>query len=95
MKRDHRFSQWLSEGMDFPLESLSGRSVIEIAEDSRVLIENHQGVIQYSSCCIGVKVYFGSVMISGCDLELTKMTREQLVISGRIESVAISRRGLK
>ena len=73
-------------------EALPARSVIEIAGDSRVLIEHHGGVREYSRERIGVSVKFGTVQIDGCGLELSRMTREQLVISGRIDGVTLLRR---
>lgn len=73
-------------------EALPARSVIEIAGDNRVLIEHHGGVREYSRDRIGVKVPFGTVQINGCSLELSRMTREQLVISGRIDGVVLLRR---
>jgi hypothetical protein len=42
---------------------------------------------------ICVRVSFGEVAVRGCNLELAKMTRGQLVILGRIDSVTMIRRG--
>ena len=77
---------------DLTGESLPARSVIEIAGDNRVLIEHHGGVREYSREQIGVTVKFGTVQISGCGLELSRMTREQLVISGQIHAITLQRR---
>ena len=63
------------------------------AGDRRVLIENHGGVTQYSAERIGVRVSYGTVCIMGCGLELKQMTKERLVIAGRIDSVNLIRRG--
>lgn len=92
MRRDHSFFQWLSDGMDLPLDAASRKCIVEIAEDKRVLVENHQGVIEYCNGCIGIKVSFGLLKISGCGLELIQMTNDQLVIAGKIEEVKLIRR---
>ena len=73
-------------------ESVPGRSIIEIAGERRVLIENHQGVAAYGRERILVNVRFGSVCISGCNLEMVHMTKDQLIIYGRIDSVGLQRR---
>lgn len=73
-------------------ESVPGRPIVEIAEDRRVLIENHQGVAAYGREMILVNVKFGSVRICGCELEILHMTREQIVVFGRIHSVGLIRR---
>lgn len=82
----------LWDRLELPGEALPGQPLVEIAGDGRVLIENHRGVREYSRERIGVKVKFGLVQICGSCLELRCMTREQLVISGRIDMVQLKRR---
>lgn len=93
MKNRRGILERLEDGADLQGEPLPSRPIVEIAGDRRVLIENHFGVTQYSREKIGVKVKYGQVMVCGCGLELTRMTKEQLVISGRIDSVTLIRRG--
>ena len=83
--------QKLLDGMDLMDETLPGIPVVEIAGENRVLIENHEGVNEYSLERIGVKVKYGQVWICGCGLKLSKMTQERLVISGRIDCVQLKR----
>lgn len=84
--------QSLWERLDLPGESFPGEVLVEIAGDNRVLIEHHRGVREYSPYRIGVKVGFGLVEICGSGLELRSMARQQLVISGCIDCVALKRR---
>lgn len=86
------FGERFAADMDLPGESVPGMTVVELAGDRRVLIEKHGGVTQYSCEKIGVKVRYGQVEISGCGLELACMSREQLVITGRIDSICLLRR---
>ena len=74
-------------------DGLAGMPIVELAGDQRVLIENHRGVIEYGAEKISVKVKYGLVCISGLEMELAKMTKEQLVIVGKIGSVTIQRKG--
>lgn len=74
------------------VDAIPGLPVIEIAGDRRVLIENHQGVAAYGKEKILVHVKYGLVCICGCNLEMMHMTKEQLVIYGRIDSVGLQRR---
>ena len=78
--------------VDLPVEAIPGQSILELLGDNRVLIEGHRGVSQYGTDKIGVNLPFGVVCISGCNLELTHMTRSQLVIRGRIDSIQLHRR---
>lgn len=83
----------LTEDLELPGEILPGQSLVELVGDSRVLIENHQGVTEYSRCRIGAIVSFGRVLVCGENLELARMTQRQLVITGRVEGVTLMRRG--
>lgn len=85
--------QMLADEADLPAEPLPGVPVVEVAGECRVLIERHAGVTEYSRERICVKVCYGLVCVCGCGLELTRMTRQQLVISGRIDGVQLLRRG--
>lgn len=84
--------KWMDR-LGLPDEYALARSLIEIADDCRVLIEHHCGVIGYGCRQICVKVKFGIVTVSGRDLELRRMSGEQLIISGKIDAVALHRRG--
>lgn len=84
--------QKLADGVDLSGEPLPGMPIVEIAGECRVLIERHGGVTEYSRERISVKVRYGMITVCGCGLELTRMTREQLVISGRIDGVQLQRR---
>ena len=66
--------------------------LLEIAGQSRVLIENHLGVLAYSLEEVQVKVRFGKFAVKGNKLELLQMDREQLVIRGQIDSVEVLRK---
>lgn len=73
-------------------ESVPGQAIIEIAGERRVLIENHHGVAEYGKDRITVNVKYGCIYIGGCNLEILHMNRDQLVITGKIDSVNIRRR---
>lgn len=78
--------------LDLPGESLPGQVLVEITGENRVLIEHHRGVREYSREQIGVNVKYGVVQVCGSCLELRYMTKEQLVISGKINCVQLMRR---
>ncbi len=79
-------------GADLPGEAVPGVPLIEIAGENRVIIENHKGVTGYSGTMICIKVSYGTVRVSGNSLTLARMTRQQLTITGIIDSVTLCRR---
>ncbi len=93
MGRGYSILAHLADEADLTAASLPGQPIVEIAGERRVLIENHRGVKEYSRERISVQVAYGLVSVCGCGLELLRMTREQLVICGRIDGVALLRRG--
>lgn len=90
MKQNY-FSK-LALGSDLPTEAAPGQPLVEIAGDSRVLIENHRGVVAYECNKIVIKVVFGHICICGNCLTLAYMSKHQLVVSGKIDSVSVVRR---
>ncbi len=83
----------LTDGMDLMGEPLPFQPLVELAGDRRVLIEHHGGVVQYSRERVCVRVRYGVVSICGCGLEISRMTGQQLVISGRIDEISVNRKG--
>ena len=77
----------LADSTDLQGEAFPGQPLVELYGDRRVLIEHHGGVTEYGREKIQVKVRYGYLCVcGGC------LTAEQLVITGRIDSVSIIRR---
>lgn len=91
MERNKRLMESLTGAADLQDAPIPGLPLIELAGDMRVLMENHCGVTEYGKERICVKVKFGQVCISGQELSLTKMTKSQLIVCGRIQSVELYR----
>lgn len=90
---DKHFMERIVTAVDLNDEPMPILPLIEIAGNTRVLIEHHGGVTQYGSCRICVRVRYGAVVISGSGLELTRMTGQQLIITGKIDGVQLERNG--
>ena len=67
--------------------------LIEISGDSRVLIENHKGIISYNCSEVCVRVQYGSLVVCGEGMYLAQIRRDSLAIVGRISAVALHRGG--
>ena len=92
MGKKRKILQAFADGLDLPTQSLPGLPVAELWGDGRVLIENHRGITQYSREEIQVKVSYGELTICGSSMELTMMTGEQLLITGKIDEIKVTRR---
>ena len=92
MGKGRMFLSHLAEETEMGADSVALRPIVEIAGGERVFIENHCGVMGYSTERILVKVKYGCISVCGCGLQLLRMTREQLIIRGRIDAVSLHRR---
>lgn len=95
MGKMYRIMEFLADRAELETEPMPAQPIVEIAGDHRVLVENHRGVSAYSAERILINVSFGTVCICGCGLRLIRMTKEQLVIRGRIDAVSLQRRNGK
>lgn len=77
---------------DLATESIPGIPLVEILGCQRVLIENHKGLTMYGCNEIRVKVSYGQLSICGSGLELARMTKQQLIITGQIDGLSLLRR---
>ncbi len=83
------FFDKMASAVDLSTEPIPGKPLVEIVGDHSVLIENHCGVISYSTQCISVKTKQGCICVFGSGLVLKRMSREQLKISGSIQNVEL------
>lgn len=92
MGKERHWLERLADQADLPGESMGVQPIVEVMGDRRVLIEQHQGVIQYGSEKICVRVRYGVVSVEGCGMELLRMSKHQLIIRGRIDQISLCRR---
>lgn len=91
MKQNMRLLDHITAAAELSDEALPGLPLVEIAGDKRVLIEHHKGVLQYAQHKISVRASYGRICISGQNLQLLKMTKDQLLITGCIDAVELMR----
>lgn len=90
MKKHRHWMDRLTDELDLTGE-VNLQSLVELAGDRRVLIENYGGIQKYQPDCICVKVKFGTVSVTGRALTIGRMDKNQLVINGRIDCVTLKR----
>ena len=67
--------------------NIPGLPLVELLGNSRMLVENHKGLICYSTEEVQIKVKGGLLCVNGKGLSVCKMTNCALVIKGCICSL--------
>ena len=86
-----KFFGWVTSMLDLPTETVKGRSLIELIDDQRLLVENHLGVITYDTNMIDIKTKFGQLCVEGRDLLMAYLTKDKIVITGQITEISLFR----
>ena len=89
MGKTGRIMDRLMMAAELPTESTGGVPITEIISNNRVVIERHKGIIGYSDDSICIHVTFGVIRVCGYRLSLAQMTKDRLVIIGKIDSVQL------
>ena len=77
--------------LDMPTETVNDRSIIELIDDHRLLVENHLGVISYETNLIDIKTKFGQLSVDGRDLTMACLSKDKIVITGQITEISLFR----
>lgn len=72
---------------EIPDEVVSDVPKVTVVNFDRILIENYKCILEYQDIFIRIKMSNGLIDISGLNLELNEMTKDDLIIRGTIESI--------
>lgn len=72
---------WVDSAAGAPRALLDGRS--------RALIENHTGIIEFSTERIRLASKLGEIVITGTDLSLCQVRADSLIVQGRVDGCAM------
>lgn len=77
----------ISEVLELPSEITLNLPKIILVGHSRMLIENHKGVIEYTSQKIRLNSGIGVIRIEGTDLILNNIAADDIIVTGKIKTV--------
>lgn len=87
--------QWAgraARALDVPVD-VFGESRITLLGGRRLLIENHQGLLQFSSEEIVVRLPSGAVAVAGHALVIEGIQPDRLQVQGVIREIRLEQRG--
>lgn len=86
-RKMRRKARKLDEILEIPVELSTDNPKITIVGFERVLIENYRGILEYQEYFVRLNTYIGIININGFNLQLEEMTTDDLLVTGKIDSI--------
>ncbi len=77
--------------LEIPQEVYSDIPKITITGFNELILENYKGILEYEEYFASISTHIGIVNINGFNLNLEKMTNDDIKITGKIESIELER----
>ena len=81
----------LDKILEMPEEVYSNTPKVTITGFNEMVLENYKGILEYEDFFASISTHIGIVNINGYNLNLEKMTNDDIKITGKIESVELER----
>lgn len=78
----------VSDFLEMPGDVMMDLPKITMVGDIKLYIENHRGIIEYSSAGVRVSVMEGEVSIAGEGLLLRNVLPDEICVEGKIKSIS-------
>ncbi|WP_129596771.1 sporulation protein YqfC [Anaerophilus nitritogenes] len=77
----------ISELLELPKDIMLDLPRITLLGNLQIYIENHKGIIEYSKVRIRINTKNGILSILGTNLSIKTIITEEIIISGKVESI--------
>lgn len=81
----------LDKILEIPQEVYTNVPKITITGFNEIILENYKGILEYEEFFASISTYIGVININGYNINLEKMTNDDIKITGKIESIEIER----
>ena len=76
---------------EMPEEVFSNTPKLTITGFNEMVLENYKGILEYEEFFASISTHIGIVNINGYNINLEKMTNDDIKITGKIESIELER----
>ena len=84
-----RIKRQVADFLEIPSDVMLNLPKIVLVGNLQVFIENHRGIIEYTSEVVRVIVDEGEISISGENLSLRNIMVDEIVVEGKIKSLEL------
>ena len=81
----------LDKILEMPEEVYSNTPKLTITGFNEMVLENYKGILEYEEFFASISTHIGIVNINGYNINLEKMTNDDIKITGKIESIELER----
>ena len=81
----------LDKILEMPEEVYSNTPKLTITGFNEIVLENYKGILEYEEFFASISTHIGIVNINGYNINLEKMTNDDIKITGKIESIELER----
>ncbi len=81
----------LGRMLEIPEEIYTNTPKLTIIGFEEIILENYKGILEYEELFASISTHIGIVNIKGYNLNLEKMTNDDIKITGKLESVELER----
>lgn len=79
--------QRLARVLELPADIVTDIARITMLGNQQLLIENHRGIVEYTSSIIRVNLSNGLMTIKGKEMVLGNLQLDQILIEGKVEEI--------
>lgn len=90
-KRQLKKESKLNRLLEIPKEISTNEPRIVNMGFNKMLVENYKIILEYQDYFIRIGTQIGIININGFELKLNEMTSDELLITGKIESIDLER----
>lgn len=85
--RNKRRENRIEKLLEMPKEVVSNEPKITISGFNEMLIENYKNILEYEEFYIKLNTYIGIININGFNLNLEKVSTDDIMVTGKIDSI--------
>ena len=77
--------------LEMPKEIYTNLPKLTVVGFEEMIIENYKSILEYEEFFVRINTYIGVININGFNLNLEKMTNDDIKITGTIESIDLEK----
>ena len=74
----------VSEKLNLPISAILGDPLVELTGKSKIRVENHKGIVKYTSDEVRLNTVLGTLVIKGKGLVMNSLITEEILLEGEI-----------